>query len=411
MTPTLGTPFAKVVRYVALDGLLLGLSWCFVYYARYGQSPQLSRGPIALILCWLLAQYVLGTYSDMARRQLQLRRQLGNCTVAVLFVLMLAFGTTALRGDPFISTMGRGFLFPVVGLGFLSTQVIRVVQGSSHLFRPQQHWLMFVSSRERCVLSREIEHGGCVIPCGLEWRAVHAMPALPSSLPSLLDIDGVVITGDHQLSEEDRRTLIHWQHQGVRLLSVQGWSELFLRRLPPSFVPDVWADRVQFFSHSRTGPNSRLKRLADVLVSLFLLVLLLPINFLYKPNLFIDYCVGRDGRPFHRLRLQAASRISAVPQLINVLRGEMSLVGPRPLTLAAMQQLEARFPGAELRQWMRPGMTGWGRVAGPPPVELDAIAWELGRDLFYLRKHSLLLDLRLLATSLLILLFPAPWRR
>ena len=79
----------------------------------------------------------------------------------------------------------------------------------------------------------------------------------------------------------------------------------------------------------------------------------------------------------------------------------MSLVGPRPLSLEVMAELEKRFPGAELRQWMRPGMTGWGRIAGPPPEESDAMAWELGRDLYYLRNHSLLLDLQLLLTSLL----------
>jgi lipopolysaccharide/colanic/teichoic acid biosynthesis glycosyltransferase len=49
-------------------------------------------------------------------------------------------------------------------------------------------------------------------------------------------------------------------------------------------------------------------------------------------------------------------------------------------------------------------MTGWGRIAGPPPQEPDAIAWELARDLYYLRNHSLALDLRLLVVSLAQLL-------
>lgn len=237
------------------------------------------------------------------------------------------------------------------------------------------------------------------------------MPALPPPLPVLLDLDGVVIGGDHQLSEKDRRTLICWQEQGVRLLSVQGWAEVFLKRLPPALVPPVWADRVEAFSHARTGPSSRLKRLADLFISGVLLAVLVPVGWLCKPAIFTDLCSGRDGHPFYRMRLRASGRFSAFPQLINVWRGEMSLVGPRPLTLAVMEQLEARFPGAELRQWMRPGMTGWGRVAGPPQEELDAVAWELGRDLYYLRNHSLLLDLSLLATSLLRLLTPGHWRR
>ena len=81
----------------------------------------------------------------------------------------------------------------------------------------------------------------------------------------------------------------------------------------------------------------------------------------------------------------------------------------RPLTLPVMQKLQARFHGAELRQWMRPGMNGRGCIAGPPPEEPDAVAWELGRDLYYMRNHYLFFDLRLLPTSVLTLIVPARW--
>lgn len=401
----------RVLRFALAEALLLALSWTAVYYWRFGLWPTLSRGPVALILAWLFVQYLLGTYTALARFQLDVGRQLRNCVTAALTVFAMATVLTGLRGEPWLDTMSRSFLVPVLGLGFLTTQILRFTQVNAHLWQPQEQWLMLVSSRERGELSNAIEAGGCVIPCGLEWRAVKGMPALPPPLPALLDLDGVAIGGDHQLSDEDRRTLIRWQEQGVRLLSVQGWAELFLRRLPPALVPPVWADRVQAFSHARTGASSRLKRLGDLLISGVLLAVLVPLSWFRKPELFRDLCSGRDGHPFERLRLKGSGRFSALPQLINVWRGDMSLVGPRPLTFAVMQQLEARFSGAELRQWMRPGMTGWGRVAGPPPEEPDAVAWELGRDLYYLRNHSLLLDLRLLATSLLILLFPAPWRR
>jgi hypothetical protein len=112
-----------------------------------------------------------------------------------------------------------------------------------------------------------------------------------------------------------------------------------------------------------------------------------------------DRCSGRHGRPFQRIRFAGSGPLTALPQLLNVWRGEMSLVGPRPLSPEVMELLEQRFSGAELRQWMRPGMTGWGRIAGTPPQGPDAIAWELARDLYYLRNHSLALDLRLLLVS------------
>lgn len=403
--------FTRPGAYALLDVLLLGCSWVLVYVWRFGQLPSVSRGPVGLIAAWLLIHYLLGTYTALARRQLDLGRQLRNCLTAAMAVFGLAAAITLLRGELLASTMSRSFLVPVLALGFLTNQLLRLSQLTAHLWQPQEQWLLVVSPEERTVLSQAIEAGGCVIPCGIEWRAAEGMPSLPAQLPALLGLDGVVIGFHHQPSPTDRATLLAWQEQGLRLLSVQGWAEAFLRRLPPELVPQSWAERVEAFSHGRSGPGSRLKRLGDLVASGLLLALLAPLVLLLRLPLHRDACCGRNGQMFQRLRFAGSGRFSALPQLLNVWRGEMSLVGPRPLSLVVMRQLETRFPNAELRQWMRPGMTGWGRIAGPPPEEPDAMAWELGRDLYYLRNHSFLLDLRLLATSLPLLLVRAAWRR
>ena len=407
MLPLFPSTASRPVAYAISDALLVGLSWVAVYSWRFGQWPQFTRGPIGLIAAWLLIQYLLGTYTALARYQLDLGRQIRNCFAASLIVLALAAAITLLRGEAWVSTMSRSFLLPVIGLGFVSNQLLRLSQLSAHLWQPQQNWLLFVSPAERSVLSQAIEAGGCAIPCGIEWRSSSGLATLPTQLPDLLGLDGVLVGGDHQPSSEDRATLLAWQEAGVRLLSVSGWAEAFLNRLPPALLPQTWAERVEVFSHARSGPGARLKRLVDLVVSTVVLAICSPLLPLFWHRFHRDLCNGRHGRPFLRLRFQGSGRFSALPQLINVWRGEMSLVGPRPLTPVVMQELESRFPGAELRQWMRPGMTGWGRVAGPPPEESDAVAWELGRDLYYLRKYSLFLDLRLLIISLLQLLLSA----
>ncbi len=393
------------------DGVLLAFSWVWVYGWRFGQWPQLSRGLVGLILTWLFIHYILGTYTALARHQLDLARQLRNCLTAAVVVFALAAAATLLRGEQLVSTMSRSFLVPVLLLGFLSNQLLRLSQITAHLWRPQEQWLLVVSAEERAVLSTAIEVGGCAIPAGIDWRAACGMPPLPLQLPQLLDLDGVAISVQQGFRPEDRATLLAWQEQGIRLMSLSGWAESFLHRLPPELVPQVWGERVEVFSHARSGPAARLKRLGDLVVSGGLLLLLAPLALVLRPPLHRDLCSGRNGRPFQRIRLAQTGRFSALPQLLNVWRGEMSLVGPRPLSVPVMQRLEARSPGAELRQWVLPGMTGWGRIAGPPPEESDAIAWELGRDLYYLRNHSLLLDLRLLLSALLILLIPTAWRR
>lgn len=392
--------------YAFSDAALLAVSWFGVYFWRFGAWPSLTRGPLALIASWLLVHYLLGTYTSLARHHLDLGRQLRNCFAAALIVLSLAAAATLLRGEPWVSTMSRSFLLPVLVLGFFSNQLLRLGQLSAHFWQPQETWLLIVSPAERAVISQALDEGGCAIPCGIEWRSSSGLASLPSQLPALLRLDGVVVGTQSQPSAADRATLLAWQKQGLRLSSLPAWSELFLRRLPPALLPNNWAERVEVFSHARSGPGPRLKRLGDLAMASLILALCSPLLPILWHSFHRDLCIGRHGSPFQRLRFEGSGRLCALPQLINVWRGEMSLVGPRPLSPLAMQQLEARFPGADLCQWMRPGMTGWGRIAGPPPEEPDAVAWELGRDLYYLRNHSLLLDLRLLLTSLLQLLLP-----
>lgn len=389
--------------YALLDALLLACSWVGVYTWTYATPPSLSLGPIALVAAWLLIHFLLGTYSALARHQLTAGGQFRNCVTAAILVFMLAAASTSLRGELFSSTMGRRFLLPVLALGFLSSQLLRLSQITAHLWQPQEQWLLIASAEERSVLSQAIDSGGCVIPCGVEWRSSERMPSLPPSLAMLLHLDGVAVGSQLDPPAQDRRVMLAWQEEGVRLLSLSGWAETFLQRLPAELVPEAWSERVQQFGHARTGPTQRLKRLADLIVSGLLLALLLPAGLVLRLRgwrpLSRDCCSGRHGRPFNRIRFAGSGSLTALPQLLNVWRGEMSLVGPRPLSLEEMERLEQRFSGAELRQWMRPGMTGWGRIAGAPPQEADAIAWELARDLYYLRNHSLALDLRLLLLS------------
>jgi len=105
---------------------------------------------------------------------------------------------------------------------------------------------------------------------------------------------------------------------------------------------------------------------------------------------------GRDGPEFdgerlHRLgRVLRATSIDELPALINVLRGEMSLVGPRPLPVAYL----ARYNDTQARRLhVRPGITGWAQVNGRNAVDWDE---RLAMDVWYVDHRSLLLDARIL---------------
>ena len=168
-----------------------------------------------------------------------------------------------------------------------------------------------------------------------------------------------------------------------------------------------------------------MKRLFDVLVSLTLLLLLWPLLLLLallirlklgSPVLFRQQRPGLHGRPFimvkfrsmknamgadgqplpdaQRLtrfgRLLRASSLDELPELWNVLKGEMSLVGPRPLL---MEYLPLYTPEQARRHAVRPGITGWAQISGR-----NAIAWEdkFALDVWYVEHRGFWLDLRIL---------------
>jgi lipopolysaccharide/colanic/teichoic acid biosynthesis glycosyltransferase len=106
-----------------------------------------------------------------------------------------------------------------------------------------------------------------------------------------------------------------------------------------------------------------------------------------------------DGERLTRLgRLLRSTSLDELPELLNVLKGEMSLVGPRPLL---MQYLDRYTPEQMRRHDVRPGMTGWAQVNGR-----NALTWEekFALDLWYVEHISLGLDIRILFLTLRVIL-------
>jgi len=98
-------------------------------------------------------------------------------------------------------------------------------------------------------------------------------------------------------------------------------------------------------------------------------------------------------------RILRATHIDELPQLWNVLRGEMSLVGPRPERPEFVTQLERVIPHYRNRMLVRPGLTGLAQVQLPPDTDLAGVRRKLACDLYYVQHASLLLDLKVLLST------------
>jgi exopolysaccharide biosynthesis polyprenyl glycosylphosphotransferase len=187
--------------------------------------------------------------------------------------------------------------------------------------------------------------------------------------------------------------------------------------------------------------NEAARRGLDVVGSLLLLMLTLPLLAVVMglikldspgPLLYRQERVGRHGRVFTLLKLRSmradaeadgphwaaehdprvtrigafirACRIDELPQLFNVLRGEMSLVGPRPERPCFVEQLAQVIPHYNQRTDVLPGITGWAQVNYRYGASVEDARVKLSYDLHYLRHRSLLLDLRILVATVRVVM-------
>jgi lipopolysaccharide/colanic/teichoic acid biosynthesis glycosyltransferase len=93
-------------------------------------------------------------------------------------------------------------------------------------------------------------------------------------------------------------------------------------------------------------------------------------------------------------------RIDEIPQMWNVLKGEMSFVGPRPERPVFVEALQSNFPVYSLRHLVRPGITGWAQVRCPYAASEEDTLLKLEYDLYYLQNASMLFDLRIILKTI-----------
>lgn len=278
---------------------------------------------------------------------------------------------------------------------------------------------------------------------GMRFEPIATLPDDRVPMPMELRqhrIWGVVLAAD-DVDDGLAQALLDSKLRGVRVLPDTEFFEQHLGRINLDAIDTGWLLGADGFASGHIA--GLLKRCCDIAVSLILLFLTLPLMMLTAllirldspgPVLYRQERTGLHGKPFTLLKFRSMRtdaeatgsprwaqlqdprvtrvggvirpmRIDELPQLLNVLRGEMSMIGPRPERPLFVRQLEDAIPFYRGRSYVKPGLTGWAQVSFPYGASVEDAREKLAYDLYYVKNRSLLLDLLIMVSTVRVILF------
>ena len=246
------------------------------------------------------------------------------------------------------------------------------------------------------------------------------------------------LLGDPKLTGK----LLQYKLEGLQYYNYLEFYETYENKLPISHLSPKWFLENTGFEIYHNNFNLKAKRLLDLLFAMLIGIFAAPVIILAAiivkleskgPIFFIQERIGEGNRKFNIVKFRSmttdaekdgpqwaskndnrvtkfgkimrATRIDELPQLWNVLRGEMSFVGPRPEREFFIQQLEKEIPYYNLRHTVKPGLTGWAQVMYPYGASVEDAYRKLQYDLYYIKHHSIPFDVKVLLKTVTIVIF------
>lgn len=296
----------------------------------------------------------------------------------------------------------------IIGVGEFAKEIDHVIRQTPH---SGIHVVGFVREDENV----EREEGG-------KEKILGSLSQL-LSLIQWSNIDLVILALDEQQKKSESDVMQALFNQDIQVVSAVHLFEKLDEAIPYKIFNEHYF--LDLVSEVREHYYLKAKRLVDIFFSFFLLILSLPIIGLTMMALgttlgvrhvfFIQERIGKDRKPFNIIKFRTMTkksdgrrritafgrcmrryRIDEIPQLINVIKGEMSLIGPRPEIVYYVDKCRERIPFYEVVFALRPGITGWAQTKFHHVTALESYSRKFEYNLYYLKNISLTLDLLIL---------------
>lgn len=254
------------------------------------------------------------------------------------------------------------------------------------------------------------------------------------------EVDELVVAARERRGRLPMRALLRCRLGGMRVSEYHDFCERETGRVDLDRLQPSWLVFNEGFGQGKLDAIA--KRAFDIVLAATFLVLVAPVLALAAlaikledggPVFYRQTRMGRNGEPFEILKLRSMrvdaerhgprwaaiddaritrvgrflrrTRIDELPQLVNIIKGEMSFVGPRPERPVFVEQITESLPYFPERHRVRPGLAGWAQLNYPYGADIADARAKLEYDLYYVKNWSLFLDLLILAQTLRVIVW------
>jgi len=438
----------RVVLILLSDIIGVVSSFYLIFYFRLGYPPELFSLEFVLIYTAIISTlFLLGTYFQGSSHELPTFpvRTFLKTLLSIFPCIVILY---ALGPEKFTTVFGRGILpFGIVLSGILAT-LSRYFINKTYYWRQNKAELLCLSaSKEAAKFSKELNENDelRVITYSFsdspksQTKSDDSLKTCSLNDTMLSKWNEIVFLPGFTMTNEFARSLVGHRMSGTAVRSLTEFYEYHFYKVPVTSVGDDWFYLSQGFSALNSNVMQRIKRVFDIICSTVLLILGLPIIILASiliastskgPAFFVQSRVGLNSNLYNMYKLRTmyidaerygpkwaeandsrvtfvgrmlrSSRIDELPQLWNVLKGDMSLIGPRPERPEFTGKLAQNIPYYELRHLVKPGLTGWAQVMYPYGASEEDSLKKLEYDLYYIKHQSFFFDINILVRTIMV---------
>ena len=431
---------AILLSVAAWDALCIFGSYKYIYIEKVKEWNGISSGLVVIWATWLSMSYLIGRYSAEGNgTKLSRLVKVATTTIPAVAVLMIFVGHSWFYQVNDAATRFRGFVIPLLGMCTISSALGQLL--ALRLMQKGKRWSIVCSDEEKVIIEKEIkELTDKQKPRLLLKGELGLLNTMIGGRDSNIAVSESVMADESALED-----LLKLKEKGITTVSTIRWFEERLQRIPTELINAQWLIQAEGFVLRPGSVNWRVKRLGDIIGASVLLaatapVILLSALLIYAedrgPVFYGQVRSGYCGEPIRIWKLRSMrvnaeqvggpqwaqrkdpritrigsilrkTRIDELPQLINVLIGELSLIGPRPERPEFEIDLEKHIPHYKVRHWIRPGLSGWAQVCFPYGASIEDSKSKLSYDLFYIRNSGLFLDLLILIKTIRLVAWKA----